>query len=79
MEHAGVDPRDGRWEVDRPVYRVYFWRPDGRACDEYELRGAADVTEVLEWARTFPEGDPELTGWCPRSGSHIRTAWTASG
>lgn len=65
MEHALVDPRDGRWEVDQPVYRAYFWRPDGGACREYELREAADVAEVLEWARTFPETEARLAGWVP--------------
>ena len=28
MQHVfteGVDPRDIKWEVDQPVYRVYFW------------------------------------------------------
>ena len=44
----GVDPRDTQWEVDWPVYRVYFWHqppaPPGVAqeqvmwhCDEYRL------------------------------------------
>ena len=26
----GVDPRDTQWEVDQPVYRVYFWHPPQR-------------------------------------------------
>ena len=57
----GVDPRDTRWEVDRPVYRVYFWhqRIDPGAvqaymmwhCDEHRVSDAADVEEVLHWAR----------------------------
>lgn len=62
MMVEGVDPRDTQWEVDRPVYRVYFWHqpsvPLGVAqehvmwhCDEYRLRDAADVEEVLDWAR----------------------------
>lgn len=57
--------RDQRWELDEPVYRVYFWRPDGSACRQYELREVADVTEVLEWARTFPETEAGLAGWVP--------------
>lgn len=65
MNHVPADPRDGRWEIDRPVYRVYFWRPDGGACREYELREAADVSEVLEWARSFPETEPGLNDWVP--------------
>lgn len=65
MEHAPVDLRDGRWEIDRPVYRVYFSRPDGGACREYELRKAADVSAVLEWARTFRETAPGLGDGVP--------------
>ncbi len=59
---VGVDPRDIRWEVDEPAYRVYFWTrspvPDdetpervGWACDETEITGA-DVAEVLAWAES---------------------------
>ena len=66
----GVDPRDIEWEVDQPVYRVYFWHQPpappgipqqhmGYHCDEYRLRDATDVHEVLAWAeRTAP---PEQT------------------
>jgi len=42
-----VDPRDTRWEVDHPSYRVHFWQPG--VTDEWELDGA-DVDEVLRWA-----------------------------
>ena len=55
MHVQPVDPRDTRWEVDRPVYRVYFWwqrdgRPDaGWASEEWQVDGA-DVQEVLAWA-----------------------------
>ena len=42
-----VDPRDTRWEVHAPSYRVYFWS-DG-VSDEYEVT-EADVPEVLAWA-----------------------------
>lgn len=66
----GVDPRDTQWEVDKPVYRVYFWHqpdaPPGVAqqhvmwhCDEYRLSDAVDVEEVLGWART--NARPEQT------------------
>ena len=48
MVHATrVDPRDTRWEVDHPGYRVYFWQPG--VTDEWELEGV-DVDEVLHWA-----------------------------
>jgi len=58
----GVDPRDTRWEVDRPVYRVYFWHQPGSApgvvqphvmwhCDEQRVSDADDVEEVVRWAR----------------------------
>jgi hypothetical protein len=58
---APVDPRDIRWEVDLPIYRVYFWhRPAaepgvgqelmGWSSDEWRLTNAADVHEVLVWA-----------------------------
>jgi hypothetical protein len=57
----GVDPRDIEWEVDQPVYRVYFWHqppaPPGIRqqdvmyhCDENRISGARDVHEVLDWA-----------------------------
>ena len=54
MDVRGVDPRDVRWEVDRPRYRVYFWTApaDGvgtPSSDEHELSGA-HVAEVLAWA-----------------------------
>jgi hypothetical protein len=52
-----VDPRDQRWEVAKPVYRVYFWerqtpeRTDsGWTSDEWQLEDA-DIGEVLEWAQ----------------------------
>ena len=56
MEVRPVDPRDVSSEVDDPVYRVTFWtRPDGpdamRSADEYEITGAQDVEDVLQWAR----------------------------
>ena len=53
-----VDPRDTGWEVNEPVFRVYFWREletpvDGAeqayASDEYEVTDA-DVREVISWA-----------------------------
>lgn len=64
----GVDPRDIEWEVDRPVYRVYFWHrppaPPGVApehagwhCDEHRLNDVADVIEVIDWARGRSRSD----------------------
>lgn len=64
----GVDPRDTEWEVDRPVYRVYFWHqppaPPGVAhehvmwhCDEYRLSEATDFEDVLGWARSKARPD----------------------
>lgn len=64
----GDDPRDTEWEVDRPVYRVYFWhQPEARPgaaqrhamwhCDEYRLSDATDVQEVLDWARNTARSD----------------------
>lgn len=66
MIAAPVDPRDTRWEVDIPVYRVYFWhRPAAEPgtdqerlmwhCSEWRLTEATDVHEVLAWANG-PEG-----------------------
>jgi hypothetical protein len=63
-----VDPRGVTWEVEQPVYRVYFWHqppapPDngqdqiGYHCDEYRLSEAADVHEVIEWARNSARSD----------------------
>ncbi len=62
MKVEGVEPRDVTWEVERPVYRVYFWHepaaPEGVPqeqvmwrCDEYRLTEVADVEEALDWAR----------------------------
>jgi hypothetical protein len=52
-----VDPRDQRWEVPKPIYRVYFWerqtpeRTDsGWASDEWRLEDT-DIDEVLKWAQ----------------------------
>jgi hypothetical protein len=52
-----VDPRDQRWEVPKPIYRVYFWerqapeRTDsGWTSNEWRLEDT-DIDEVLEWAQ----------------------------
>lgn len=77
----GVDPRDITWEDDRPVYRVYFWHqppaPSGadqaRAmwhCDEYRLTEAADVEEVLGWARNTARSDQTFTLYVEHRDAH---------
>ena len=47
-----VDPRDHRWEVWDPAFRVYFWRLiGGGAWESREVQvSASDVTEAVEWA-----------------------------
>jgi hypothetical protein len=68
----GVDPRDIEWEVDQPVYRVYFWHqppapPDipqqqmGYHCAEHRLQGAVDVHEVIDWAAATARPDQTFT------------------
>lgn len=68
----GIDPRDTEWEVERPVYRVYFWRQPlapagvpqelvGFHSDEYRLSEAVDVGEALDWARTTARADQTFT------------------
>lgn len=68
----GVDPRDIEWEVDQPLYRVYFWhqppappgiaqRDMGYHCEEYRIGGAADVLEVADWARTTARPEQTFT------------------
>ena len=54
-----ADPRDIRWEIDDPAYRVYFWRPDqggsGWVSEEWEITGAG-VAAVQEWAAERADG-----------------------
>ena len=47
-----VDPRDARWEIWDPAYRVCFWRQmGGGAWGSREFQVSAnDVTEAIEWA-----------------------------
>ena len=72
MKVDDVDPRDTRWELDEPAYRVYFWhQPAARVdvrrddvmwhCDEHRLTGALDVSEVLNWARSTARTDQTFT------------------
>jgi hypothetical protein len=40
MEARPIDSWDTKWEVDSPVYRVYFWerqKDGGYWSDEFEL------------------------------------------
>jgi hypothetical protein len=63
MDVRLVDPRDIGWESESMVFRVHFWKqaaappgtPHGLAgfeSEEFEVRGAADVRDVLTWADT---------------------------
>ncbi|GGL30153.1 hypothetical protein H9L10_08890 [Phycicoccus endophyticus] len=54
METALVDPRDQTWEIEDPVFRVYFHDQRGTSS-EYEVRGA-QVDEVLDWAARVADG-----------------------
>jgi hypothetical protein len=57
-----VDPRDCRWEVWSPAYRVYFWLPIGDAFSSREFQiSDADVATVLEWADLHANGDETYT------------------
>jgi hypothetical protein len=67
-----IDPRDTEWEVEGPVYRVYFWHQPraprgvphermGFHSHEYRLSGAVDVREVLDWAQTTARPDQTFT------------------
>ncbi|HEX7083018.1 MAG TPA: hypothetical protein VF186_02780 [Gaiellaceae bacterium] len=60
MDVRPVDPRDIRWEERAPAYPVYFRRGD--ASSEHALTGAAEVGEVLRWAREHADGRGYTTG-----------------
>ncbi|WP_322919197.1 hypothetical protein [Nocardioides renjunii] len=79
----GVDPRDTQWEVDWPVYCVYFWHqppaPAGVAqehamwqCDEYRVSDVADVEEVLDWARNKARSDQTFVIYVEQRDAHRR-------
>ena len=58
-----VDPRDQRWEVWEPAYRVHFWRRGqggGYASREFEVSGG-DVRDVLLWADRNASEDETYT------------------
>lgn len=68
MEIEGVDPRDIEWELDCPVYRVYFWsQPAGGAApamyhaEEHRITGARDVHDVIAWATDKSRPDQVFT------------------
>ena len=50
MHIEPVDPRDGTWEQDVAVYRVYLWDRSEIRSREYEVTDAS-IEEVLAWAR----------------------------
>lgn len=66
MNVREVDPRDTRWEIDQPTFRVYFWKinapspqpgvPDSYESTEYEV-SEADIKEVLRWADDYAKRD----------------------
>lgn len=47
-----ADPRDVTLEESDPTYRVALWSDDGLRCRTYDLTGADDVAEVIEWAES---------------------------
>ena len=54
MDVRRIDSRDTEWEIPSPPYRLHFWRQlahGGYTSEEFELRGAVDVREVLRWGR----------------------------
>ncbi len=72
MKIKGVDPRGIEWEVDQPVYRVYFWYqpppPPGILqqqmdyhCSEHRLEAAVDVHEVIDWAAATARPEQTFT------------------
>jgi hypothetical protein len=66
MQATPVDPRDTRWEVDDPTYRVSIWSPlalaPGWRSAESDVTGA-DIDEVLAWAREQTPRDGTFTVW----------------
>ena len=68
-----VDPRDQRWEVWSPRFRVSFWRltVDGWASREFEL-AATDVVAVLEWVKEHAEPRETSAVYCVVDGSDGR-------
>jgi hypothetical protein len=58
-----IDPRDQRWEIWRPTYRVYFWRlvsPTGWGSREFEVSGG-DIVAILNWAERHADRGETFT------------------
>ena len=52
LDAVPIDPRDQRWEVWNPPYRVCFWRSvgaDAWSARALEITGI-DIDSVLRWA-----------------------------
>jgi hypothetical protein len=50
LDARPVDPRDARWEMWNPGYRVCFWRREGDAYASREFDiASAEVDDVLAW------------------------------
>jgi hypothetical protein len=60
-----IDPRDQRWEVSVPTFRVNFWRRSGETWSsrEFELTGG-DVDLVSEWARERTNSGEAFVLYC---------------
>jgi hypothetical protein len=58
MDAQRIDPRGIIWEVDDPIYRVYFWRDTDNASEEWRLTEAASFRDVQAWADAQVQ-----TGW----------------
>jgi hypothetical protein len=65
-----VDPRDTRWELWKPLYRVYFRRPRGTGwmSREFEVSGG-DVVAALAWAAEHAENQETYTVHCVVEGA----------
>lgn len=62
LEARPVDPRDQRWEVWNPRYRVYFWRRVGDSYYSREFEIATEaVQDVLAWADENRSPDETFT------------------
>lgn len=63
LEARPIDPRDTRWEIWNPAYRVYFWQElGGGAWGSREfLVSGGDVNEVAEWANLHANDNETYT------------------
>jgi hypothetical protein len=64
MEVSLIDPRDTKWEVTYPTYRVTFWLQQRRnqhasewASEEWSIKDA-DIDQVLAWAQDKAQTRP---------------------